>query len=162
MSKIDTIGAQVSHDSQLHERFEEYEEEMGFESRSEAVRALLRTGLDHHQEDKQEHRQEARPRTPAAEWCQNRFETWLSGTLLSGSLTLALFLSFAAVAWYPAINAAEWLPTQLIALLIFAGVVVFLAFASGAFVTGLLLRTGYAERLDGWQSSSNDKEAGAA
>jgi len=40
MSDVDTIGAQVSHDSQLHERFEDYEEEMGFESRSEAVRSL--------------------------------------------------------------------------------------------------------------------------
>jgi len=62
--------------------------------------------------------------------------------LLSGSVTLALWLSYGAVVWYPAVNAAESLPTQLIALLIFVGVVVFLAFGSGALVTGLLYARG--------------------
>ena len=46
MAEKDTIAAQVRKDSPLHTRFEEYEEEQKFESRSEAVRALLRAGLD--------------------------------------------------------------------------------------------------------------------
>jgi len=70
MSDVDTIGAQVSHDSQLHERFEDYEEEMGFESRSEAVRSLLRTGLDAYQEEQEQHREEARTSTATEEWCR--------------------------------------------------------------------------------------------
>ena len=159
MSKKDTIAAQVSHDSQLHERFEEYEEELRFESRSEAVRTLLRTGLDQYEKEQEEHREQARTSTPAEEWCKNRFESWLSATLLSGSATLALWLSFGAVTWYPGVNATEWLPTQLIALVIFVGVVVFLAFGSGALVTGFLLRTGYAARIDLGQNNSDEKEA---
>lgn len=161
MSDVDTIGAQVSHDSQLHERFEDYEEEMGFESRSEAVRSLLRTGLDAYQEEQEQHREEARTSTATEEWCRDRFQTWFSGMLLSGSVTLALWLSYGAVVWYPAVNAAESLPTQLIALLIFVGVVVFLAFGSGALVTGLLLRTGYAARIDLWQNDSSEQESAA-
>ena len=161
MTDVDTIGAQVSHDSQLHERFEEYEEEMGFESRSEAVRSLLRTGLDAYEEEKEEYREEARTYTPAAEWCRNRFQTWLSGTLLSGSVTLALWLSFGAITWYPGINPADWLPTQVIAMMIFAGVVLFLALGSGTLVTGLLLRTGYADRIDRRKNDSSEQEPAA-
>lgn len=156
MSKVDTIAAQVSHDSQLHERFEEYEEEMGFESRSEAVRTLLRSGLDGYQQEQEEYREEARTYTPAAEWCRNRFETWLSGTLLSGSATLALWVSFIVLTWYPAVNPADWLPTQIIAMMIFAGTIVFLAFGAGTLVTGVLLKTGYAQRLDRHQLFSNE------
>lgn len=156
MSERDTIGAQVSHDSQLHERFEDYEKEMGFESRSEAVRSLLRTGLDTYEEEKDEYREEARAYTPAAEWCRNRFETWLSGTLLSGAGTLALWVSFIVLTWYPAVNAADWLPTQIIAMMIFAGTIVFLAFGAGTLVTGVLLKTGYAQRLDRHQIFSNE------
>ena len=37
MVEKDTIAAQVRKDSPLHTRFEEYEEEQKFESRSEAV-----------------------------------------------------------------------------------------------------------------------------
>jgi Arc/MetJ-type ribon-helix-helix transcriptional regulator len=40
------LSAQLQTDSPLNERFEEFRETEGFESKSEAVRAALRLGLD--------------------------------------------------------------------------------------------------------------------
>ena len=52
MSDTDRImlSAQVSTGSALHEEFDEYREEKGFESKSEAVRAAVRDGIEANRE----------------------------------------------------------------------------------------------------------------
>jgi len=46
MGEKQYVAAQIDEDSPLYQQFAEYEESEGFESRSEAVRSLLRQGLD--------------------------------------------------------------------------------------------------------------------
>lgn len=46
MSNRNTLSAQVREDSALYEGFQEYQERHGFESKSEAVRAALRQGVE--------------------------------------------------------------------------------------------------------------------
>lgn len=169
MGEKKTLSGRVPPDTE--ERFQQYRERRGL-NQTDAMRRLLDEGLDAVEEEQRLIQQQAEgaresqekdivSQTQTEAWCRDRFQTWLSGMLLSGSATLALWLSFGAVMWYPAVNASEWLPTQLIALLIFVGVVVFLAFGSGALVTGLLLRTGYAARIDLWQNNSSEQESAA-
>jgi len=45
------IATQVEDESELLERFEEFEEETGYGNRSKAVRAALRRGLDEYESD---------------------------------------------------------------------------------------------------------------
>jgi Arc/MetJ-type ribon-helix-helix transcriptional regulator len=45
------LSAQLQADSPLHDRFEEFRDVEGFESKSEAVRAALRLGLDDYESD---------------------------------------------------------------------------------------------------------------
>jgi len=96
MAEKDTIAAQVRKDSPLHTRFEEYEEEQKYESRSEAVRALLRAGLDAHEEDQQEHREEARAVTSGEKWCREKVQSWMGMGVLSAMGFAFLFLVFGA------------------------------------------------------------------
>jgi len=51
MSDRHMLSAQLQTDSPLNERFEEFRETEGFESKSEAVRAALRLGLDDYESD---------------------------------------------------------------------------------------------------------------
>jgi len=51
MGERQYVAAQIDEDSPLYQDFSEYEESEGFESRSEAVRSLLRQGLDEERED---------------------------------------------------------------------------------------------------------------
>ena len=46
MGEKQYVAAQIDEDSPLYQQFEDYENSEGFESRSEAVRSLLRQGLD--------------------------------------------------------------------------------------------------------------------
>lgn len=46
MGENQYVAAQIDEDSPLYQRFAEYEESQGFESRSEAVRSVLRTALE--------------------------------------------------------------------------------------------------------------------
>jgi len=96
MAEKDTIAAQVRKDSPLHTRFEEYEEEQKYESRSEAVRALLRAGLHAHEEDQQEHREEARAVTSGEKWCREKVQSWMGMGVLSAMGFAFLFLVFGA------------------------------------------------------------------
>jgi len=41
------LSAQISTESALHDQFEEYQEQHGFESKSEAVRSAVREGIEH-------------------------------------------------------------------------------------------------------------------
>jgi Arc/MetJ-type ribon-helix-helix transcriptional regulator len=41
------LSAQISTESALHDQFEEYREQQGFESKSEAVRSAVREGIEH-------------------------------------------------------------------------------------------------------------------
>jgi anti-sigma factor RsiW len=41
------LSAQISTESALHDEFEEYQEQQGFESKSEAVRSAVREGIEH-------------------------------------------------------------------------------------------------------------------
>jgi Arc/MetJ-type ribon-helix-helix transcriptional regulator len=54
-----TIASQFDDDSELLERFEEFEEETGYGNRSKAVRAAIRRGLDQYDEEQQEDGQRA-------------------------------------------------------------------------------------------------------
>lgn len=51
MSDRHMLSAQLQTDSPLNERFEEFRECEGFESKSEAVRAAMRIGLDEYHSD---------------------------------------------------------------------------------------------------------------
>jgi hypothetical protein len=54
-----TVGSQFDEDSELLERFEEFEEETGYGNRSKAVRAVIRRGLDQYDEEQREGGQRA-------------------------------------------------------------------------------------------------------
>lgn len=41
------LSAQISTESALHDEFEEYQEQQGFESKSEAVRSAVREGIEY-------------------------------------------------------------------------------------------------------------------
>ena len=53
VSKV-TVGSQFDEDSELLERFEEFEEETGYGNRSKAVRAVIRRGLDQYDDEQRE------------------------------------------------------------------------------------------------------------
>lgn len=48
-----TLASKVDEDSQLLQRFEEFEEETGYGNRSKALRAALRRGLDDYEAEKE-------------------------------------------------------------------------------------------------------------
>jgi Arc/MetJ-type ribon-helix-helix transcriptional regulator len=141
MVEKETIAAQVRNDSPLHTRFEEYEEERKFESRSEAVRALLRAGLDAHEEE-QEHREEARTVTPGEKWCREKVQSWMGMGILSAMGSAFLFLVFGA-------NHIGFtvVPNWPIYPAMFAFLSLFVIFTGGALAAWTTLRTGFARRF---------------
>ena len=154
MADVDTIAAQVSHDSQLHERFEEYEEDRRFETRSEAVRALLRAGLDQYEEEQQEHREDARTATGVEEWLQDRGRSWASVGILSA-------VAFAATSALFAVNRFVFQigPDWVLPLAVVLSLFLFLVFFGGALLAAVALRTGLVRRLQ--QSFVGSQEAEA-
>lgn len=54
-----TIASKIDEDSELLERFEEFEEETGYSNRSKALRAVIRRGLDQYDEEQREDGQRA-------------------------------------------------------------------------------------------------------
>ena len=51
-----TIASKIDEESELLERFEDFEEETGYGNRSKALRAAIRRGLDQYEEEQQEPR----------------------------------------------------------------------------------------------------------
>lgn len=167
MGEKKTLSGRIPPDTE--ERFEQYRQRRGI-NQTDAMRRLLEEGLDAVEEEQRLMEQQAESaresqeqdtvpenQTGTEKWCRSRFQTWLSGMLVTGSATLALWLSFGAALWYPGITPEQWLPTQVMAGVMFLGVVLFLTFGSGALVTGVLLKTGYARRIDQWQNSSPEQ-----
>jgi len=142
MAEKDTIAAQVRKDSPLHTRFEEYEEEQKYESRSEAVRSLLRAGLDAHEEEQQEHREEARTATSAEQWCREKVQSWMGMGVLSAMGFAFLFLVFTAN--HVGFNIV---PDWPISLAMFSFLILFVIFTGGAVAAWTALRTGFARRF---------------
>ena len=62
----ETLSAVVEDDSRLVEEFEEYRQHRSMNTKSEAVRALVRAGLDEELEDDDDRDQEEQPAAPAA------------------------------------------------------------------------------------------------
>ena len=144
MAEKDTIAAQVRKDSPLHTRFEEYEEEHKYESRSEAVRALFRAGLDAHEEDQQEHREEARAVTSGEKWCREKVQSWMGMGVLSAMGFAFLFLVFGANHFGFTV-VPDW-PISL-AMFAFLFLFLFVIFTGGALAAWTALRTGFARRF---------------
>jgi len=142
MAEKDTIGAQVRKDSPLHTRLEEYEE--GYESRSEAVRNLFRAGLDAHEEDQQEHREEAQAVTSGEKWCREKVRSWMGMGVLSAMGVTFLLLAFGANHFGFTV-----VPDWQISLAMFAFLFLFAVFAGGALAVWTALRTGFARRFSG-------------
>ena len=142
MSEKDTIAAQVSYDSSLHERFEEYEEDMRFESRSEAVRMLLRAGLDEYEKEQEEHRAEARTSTGAEEWLQDRARSWAGLGVLSSVGFVLMFGLFTVNRF-----GLTLLPDWPISLAMFVSLFTFLMFTGGAVLAVVALRTGLVRQI---------------
>jgi cation transport ATPase len=139
MAEKETIGAQVRKDSPLNTRFEAYEEERKFESRSETVRALLRAGLDAH-EDQQEHREEAL--SSGEKWCRERVQSWMGMGVLSAVGFSFLFLMFGANQIGFTV-APDWpIPPAM-----FAFLFLFVIFTGGTVAAWTTLRTGFARRF---------------
>ena len=161
-----TLSARVPHDIEV--RVQEYRERCGI-NQTDAMRRLLKEGLDSIDEERRRTEGGAREsprdvemsRTSTEQWCEDRFRTWLSGMLLSGSVTLALWIAFGAVELFPGIDPVQWLPTQLISIVIFVGIVLFLTFGAGSLVTGVFLKTGYAAKFDFWRNDSAEQDVGA-
>lgn len=154
MAEKDTIAAQVRRDSPLHERFEEYQEEQKFESRSEAVRALLRAGLDAHEEEQQEDREEVVVATRAEEWCAEKLQAWLGMAILSafGFITL----SGVYLIGYSGVSIIPDLPLTLAMVALFFGVLIF---GGGAGVVWAALHFGFARKLALTPSGDSEVEA---
>lgn len=154
MADVDTIAAQVSHDSELHERFEEYEEDRRFETRSEAVRALLRAGLDQYEEEQQEHREDARTSTGVEEWLQERARSWLGFGVLSVSGFATMFGLFMVNSF-----TAQFFPDWPISLAMFSFLLGFLMFTGGSMLATVALRTGIARQLAQFTAGESEVEA---
>ena len=154
MVEKDTISAQVRKDSPLYERWEEYEEEQKFESRSEAVRALLRTGLDKYEEERQEHREDARTSTGVEEWLQERARSWLGFGVLSVSGFATMFGLFMVNSF-----TAQLVPDWPISLAMFTFLLGFLVFTGGSMLATVALRTGLARQLAQFTAGESEVEA---
>lgn len=154
MSEKDTIAAQVRYDSSLHERFEEFEEQRGFESRSEAVRTLMRAGLDEFDDEQEQHRQEARASTGAEQWLQDRARSWLGAGVLS-AVGFALLFALYAVNHYGFAAVPDW-P---ISLAMFLTMFTFVVFSGGSLLAHVALRTGLVRQLA--QRGAGDADADA-
>lgn len=154
MVEKDTISAQVRKDSPLYERWEEYQEEQKYESRSEAVRALLRTGLDKYEEEQQEHREDARTSTGVEEWLQERARSWLGFGVLSASGFATMFGLFMVNSF-----TAQFFPDWPISLAMFSFLLGFLMFTGGSMLATVALRTGLARQFAQFTAGESEVEA---
>lgn len=154
MVEKDTISAQVRKDSPLYERWEEYQEEQKFESRSEAVRALLRTGLDKYEEEQEDHREDARTSTGMEEWLQERARSWLGFGVLSTAGFTTMFGLFMVNSF-----TATMFPDWPISLAMFTFLLAFLMFTGGSALATVALRTGLARQLAQFTTGESEVEA---
>lgn len=167
MANKKTLSGRVPADTE--ERFEEFRMRRGL-NKTDAMRRLIEEGLDSYEQDESAAEADAvaddsadveiGPLTQSEKWFRQKFESTLAGMLLSAPATLALFLAFGLTQSVLNVNAAEWLPTQLLAVVIFIGVSFFLMFGVGAIVTYIVLKLGIARRLD-QHADAGEKEAAA-
>lgn len=139
-------------------------------NKTDAMRRLIEEGLDSYEQDESAAREsgtddesedvEIGPLTQSEKWFRQKFEGALAGMFLSAPATLALILAFGLTQSLLNVNAAEWLPTQLLAVVIFIGMSAFLMFAVGSIVTYAVLKLGIARRLD-QRAEAGEKEAAA-
>jgi len=165
MTQKKTLSGRVPADTE--ERFEEFRVRRGL-NKTDAMRRLIEEGLDsyEHDESAAEGRAtddgskevEIGPLTQSEKWFRKKFESSLAGMLLSAPATLALILAFSLTQSVLNVNAAEWLPTQLLAVVLFIGLSAFLMFGVASIVTYGALRTGLARHLD-QRAEATEKEA---
>jgi len=139
-------------------------------NKTDAMRRLIEEGLDSYEQDERAAREsgtddesedvEIGPLTQSEKWFRQKFESSLAGMFLSAPVTLALFIALALAQTFLNVNAAEWLPTQLLSLLIFIGLAAFVVFTLGSGVTYTVLKLGIARRLD-QRAEAGEKEAAA-
>lgn len=141
------------------ERLTEYREEHDL-NQSDAIRKLLDAGLDaEFGSDDEDDEIEIGPLTQSEKWFRQKFEASVAGFLLSAPVTLALFIALSLASVFLEINIAEWLPTQLLSLLILIGISAFVVFVLAALFTGLVLRSGLARWLDERTSAEKQEVA---
>jgi ABC-type multidrug transport system fused ATPase/permease subunit len=165
MAEKKTLSGRVPADTE--ERFEEFRMRRGL-NKTDAMRRLIEEGLDSYEQDQAPAERSATadesedveigPLTQSEKWFRKKFESTLAGMFLSAPATLALILAFGLTQSLLNVNAAEWLPTQLLAVVIFIGMSAFLMFAVGAIVTYVVLKLGIARRLD-QRAEAGEKEA---
>lgn len=157
------IGAQVRPDSDMYEKFEAYKKSGGHTSNSEAVRSLIRAGLEAEEEEEEEDDLEdpdtatekevvsgveIGPLTHSEQWIREKFEGSLIAMSLSATVTLTLVLALVLADAFLTVDVGQWFPTQLLALGFVVGVSVFVVSLVSAVATGILLRTGLASRVE--------------
>jgi Arc/MetJ-type ribon-helix-helix transcriptional regulator len=154
------IGAQVRPDSDMYEKFEAYRESGGHTSNSEAVRSLIRAGLEAEEEeddlgdpDTATEKEvvsgvEIGPLTHSEQWIREKFEGSLIAMSLSATVTLTLVLALVLADAFLTVEVGQWFPTQLLALGLVVGMSVFVVSLVSAVATGILLRTGLASRVE--------------
>jgi len=167
MAQKKTLSGRVPADTE--ERFEEFRMRRGL-NKTDAMRRLIEEGLDSYEQDEsaaegnttddESEDVEIGPLTQSEKWFRQKFESSLAGMFLSAPATLALMLAFGLTQSLLNVNAAEWLPTQLLAVVIFIGLSAFLMFGVASIVTYGALRTGLARRLD-QRAEAGEKEATA-
>jgi predicted DNA-binding protein len=167
MAQKKTLSGRVPADTE--ERFEEFRMRRGL-NKTDAMRRLIEEGLDSYEQDEsaaegsatddESEDVEIGPLTQSEKWFRQKFESSLAGMFLSAPATLALLLAFVLTQSLLNVNAAEWLPTQLLAVVIFIGLSAFLMFGVASIVTYVALRTGLARRLD-QRAEAGEKEATA-
>lgn len=162
MPEKKTLSGRVPADTE--ERFEEFRRSRGL-NKTDAMRRLLEAGLESHESGGNATAAdtpdvEIGPLTQSEEWFQQKFEGSLGTMLLSAPASLSLAVMFGVAAVFFPGDAAAWLPMQVLALLVFGSVVVFVMYAVLAAVTYGALKSGLARWLDGrGRSEENDISA---
>lgn len=145
MARKPTISGRVT--EHVHERVDEYAEKRDL-TRSQAMGQLLEAGLE--AEDRQ---RRGEPQTRTEAWCRDKFETLASVALLSGPAFAGAAAIYIALFFLTDFPPTHWV-MGLVALVSFVLLGASVASSLGAAATGLLLRSGWAQRLDqDWFSS---------
>ena len=136
-----------------HEQFEEYRKERNI-SKSDALRRLVDEGLDGVEEEKQQHREDARTSTGVEEWLQERARSWLGFGVLSAAGFATMFGLFMVNSF-----TAQFFPDWPISLAMFSFLLGFLMFTGGSMLATVALRTGLARQLAQFTAGESEVEA---
>lgn len=137
------------------DRFDDFRDDRGI-NQADALRRVVKVGLDTIEEQEREMQRNARTQTPAEQWCHDKFQSWTGLALLLGVGFTVTFVAFLAVT-FTSIAVPEW-P---IALTLFAFLAGFIIFGGGGLVTYVAVRTGLARDLEQRWGAGDHDEVGA-